>query len=489
LIAVYWRKADRHLFEEEALAALIDELAARLPVYRLPTAVHTHTRHYMPTRAGSSEKTTLVFDAFARTDKTDELIIGWPGTDLSPQSSNLLAHLAASLGYLGRAEAWVEAEISERAENAMPWKPHVSGEATADGEQLTPLLAPLSVNEWKVERARHLDMLPAGRNRNRTQKAAVLALPERLADAIALDTADWQSGGWSAPPSSKPVLYRAPVLAPVAKTRRTSSVTRKPLPTIGRFVLAGNPRPRVEDTIVIGELMRLATLSKFEHDEKGRRRAPRIISGRDIDGAPSADATHGHAFFLPEDADDDGLIDHVVVFVRNGMDDNVQHALDRVTRLWQGRRHFDGEEETASGREEWRLALEGFGKPEDFEESCLLGRGTCWQTITPYLTPWHRKKNLGVAEQIRREIVKRELMSAEDASALSITPVDEIGVKGRKLRPINFYRFRSRRGLTQPDKLGTFISLRAEKPIGGPLALGFACHFGLGLFRMVKLDR
>jgi CRISPR-associated protein Csb2 len=55
--------------------------------------------------------------------------------------------------------------------------------------------------------------------------------------------------------------------------------------------------------------------------------------------------------------------------------------------------------------------------------------------------------------------------------------------KGRKRRPIHFQRFRSRRGLSQPDRLGGFWRLTFPEPVEGPLALGFACHYGLGLFK------
>jgi CRISPR-associated protein Csb2 len=48
LIAVWHRKADKRHWSEAALHHLIETLAASGPVYRLPHAVHTHTRHYMP---------------------------------------------------------------------------------------------------------------------------------------------------------------------------------------------------------------------------------------------------------------------------------------------------------------------------------------------------------------------------------------------------------------------------------------------------------
>ena len=43
-------------------------------------------------------------------------------------------------------------------------------------------------------------------------------------------------------------------------------------------------------------------------------------------------------------------------------------------------------------------------------------------------------------------------------------------------------RFHHKRGLTQPDTLSRLLEIRFAEPVQGPLALGFACHFGLGLF-------
>ena len=51
---------------------------------------------------------------------------------------------------------------------------------------------------------------------------------------------------------------------------------------------------------------------------------------------------------------------------------------------------------------------------------------------------------------------------------------------GRALRALHFHRFRRKRGLAQPDTLGRLLELRFAAPVRGPIALGFACHFGLG---------
>jgi CRISPR-associated protein Csb2 len=94
------------------------------------------------------------------------------------------------------------------------------------------------------------------------------------------------------------------------------------------------------------------------------------------------------------------------------------------------------------------------------------------------LHPWHCKKHFGIEEQIRRECRARGM-----SEPIKLEHVDMVDVGHQKRRPINFQRFRSRRGLHQPDRIGSFWRLTFAKPVQGPLALGFACHFGLGLFR------
>ncbi|MBX6324038.1 MAG: type I-U CRISPR-associated protein Cas5/Cas6, partial [Rhodospirillaceae bacterium] len=150
LIACHHRKADKARFSDDALAELIDALAGELPIYKLPQAVHAHTRHYMPLgrKKGGQDETTLVFDAFARFDPGDHLIVGWPEATLRPEQRTHLDHLAACLGYLGRAESWVEAEVFEwdgKNANARPLDPDPGDAAIPDADCHTATLyAPLS---------------------------------------------------------------------------------------------------------------------------------------------------------------------------------------------------------------------------------------------------------------------------------------------------------------------------------------------------------
>ena len=47
---------------------------------------------------------------------------------------------------------------------------------------------------------------------------------------------------------------------------------------------------------------------------------------------------------------------------------------------------------------------------------------------------------------------------------------------------VALHHCRRKRGVVQPDTLGRLLELRFARPVRGPIALGFACHFGLGLF-------
>jgi CRISPR-associated protein Csb2 len=520
LIATWWRKGDHARWKEGDLAALIDALAERPPDYSLPEGVvHAQTRHYMPIPG----KTTLVFDGFVRLPADAELVAAWSSLTLSERLFALAADLADGIGYLGRAESWVECE-ARNDENYRPELNCVIERAGGDGNERDEpdrsepvrVIAPCSAAGYAAERRR---LLAEFNERERTiasgngkkaptekqlaaaqKKAFGHTLEERLVDALMCDTGDYQKFKWTRPPASQDVVYlRNPIgSSPMASRQRDRLPDDRASFTVARFVLAGRPRPRIEDTIRIGELMRLASLSKFDwttDEVTGRKRpnAPGVVSGRDTDGHVLRDPQHRHAFWLPEDADGDGEIDHIVVAARDGFCAEVRSKLDRVTRLWDAKtkRARDSEGEETEGREEWRLALEGFGKPGDFSnESRLLATSSTWESLTPFLAAGHLKSG-GYEAEIRRltklrglpELAKVQYLR-HDGTASDDSHERAIGteIKGRHRRPIHFHRFRSRSGEKQPDALGTFLRLTFAEPVQGPLALGYGSHFGLGLF-------
>ena len=367
LIATYWRKGDRHRWSEEDLAALVDALAERPPLYRLPeVAVHTHTRHYMP----APVKTRLVFDAFVRLPDDAEIVAVWPELTLPPSLFGLADDLAHGIGYLGRAESWTECEARPEWKENPNCFPEGVGNGPAHDHYAVRLIAPRSAADYAAERERILDAF-RDRQRQAAEKegkkppaAKALAtainkafgptLPVRLLDALSLDTSDYQRFGWNRPPASQDVIYYRKPIAPLPRRfepKRPAAEDPRRF-TVARYVLAGRPRPRIEDAVKIGELMRVAAMAKFgwkKDDATGRRipNAPSVISGRDAEGRPLREPEHWHAFWLPEDADDDGEIDHIIVYAAAGFNPEERSKLDKINRLWISPAERASDEDTA----------------------------------------------------------------------------------------------------------------------------------------------
>ncbi len=497
LIATWWRKGDHDRWPRDTLARLIEALAEAPPVFHLPEdAVHSHTRHYMP----APVKTTLIFDAFAHLPTDTAIVAAWPDVTLDDDLYALAEDLAGGLGYLGRAESWVDAKVStdwSGEANCRPVNGSGQGDAKSDPVRV---LVPLPATEYRAKLKHFRDSVDAQIKAKEAAGAresdiknfrdlGEMTLPESLLDALSLDTGDLQKIGWTRPPASREVVYSRPPLSPTARRRHGAPAvhTGKALPTVARWVLTGRPRPRVEDTIRIGELMRLAAMSRFGRDTKTDDfKAPPQISGHGADnGALRDDPGHAHAFWLPEDADNDGWIDHVTVWLPGGFDADAQAKLSGLRKLWVNPNRRDPEDAETHARavKEWHLALEGFGQPDDFAlVSRLFGPSRAWTSLTPFLAAGHLKKG-GYEAEVRRLLVRRGILSDTEALGVRVHGEPAIHLKsGKDLRPIHFHRFRSRRSERQPDCQGAFLTVSLSVELAGPLALGFASHYGLGLF-------
>ena len=527
LIAAYWRKCDRERWPEKYLSDLIDTLAETLPVYQLPEgAIHAHTRHYMPigTLDKGREKTSLVFDAFVKLPERGKIVAAWRDATLNDDLFAFACDLAASIGYLGRAESWSECEAlakwdEEGKFNCGPADLGFVGDPVR-------LLAPLTPESYEAERRRliesarkRIQMSAKPPSPKKLESAVEKAfqsrisgadtVPERLVDALTLDTADYQDRGWNRPAAAREVVYaREHEVTAGVKSRgyaRRKVVDRgsSPLPTVARFLLVGRPRPRIENAVKIGELMRSATLAQFRwrsDSENGRKipKAPRQISGHNPDGTRLKDPLHAHAFWLPEDADSDGLIDHVSVYIATGIDEHVRTMLNRITRLWIPPKHRAEEiaAEDASALE-WRLALEGFGQTSDFADGThLFGTSAKWQSVTPFLAAGylkfsgnkandHERRSRAYAAEVRRLLKRRgtDTRFGFKVADISVRELIETPTDGINLRAIHFHRFRSRGREIQRDASGALLEITFPKFVEGPLALGYGSHFGLGLFR------
>jgi CRISPR-associated protein Csb2 len=242
-------------------------------------------------------------------------------------------------------------------------------------------------------------------------------------------------------------------------------------------MLYGKPLPRIDDAVRLGEMLRLAAMGRAKQ-VLGADAIPRELSGHGLGNGNR----HAHAFWLP-DPNERGEIEHVLVHAPGGFSAEAVRALTALERL------------KRDAGEPLRLMLEGFGPASLFDRvTALSGEALVWRSVTPYLHPWHLKKPqmrspeataAAILEQLRREWRARGAALPEIAELRELPSIQR---DGRTLRPLHFHRFRRKRGLVQPDTLGRLLELRFAAHVRGPLALGFACHFGLGLFVPVEAN-
>jgi CRISPR-associated protein Csb2 len=326
------------------------------------------------------------------------------------------------------------------------------------------------------------------------RKVMEATLPEKLSEAIAVDTSDWLKAGWSSPPPLSRIVYDRPVIGaiPPHPTRKSASRKGQPgVPEVARFVLAGRPCPRVEETLKIAEIARWALMS-------GNGVPPVELSGRDENGPLRVDPVHAHAFYLPEDADGDGLIDHLLIYCPRGFSDEARRRFDRLSRLWSA--HGRNDENGERGRKEWRLALEDIAALDAFSLSPFLGRSRIWQSATPYLKSRFDKRRAAGFEALidsyRAQIESEWKKRYAETPLPVVVPVTDPANPTRFAAPIGpgntlrstlaFARTRAGRGGSQPDAAGGFFRLEFKQEVAGPIALGWGAHFGLGLFRRLE---
>lgn len=515
LIAVYWRKG-RHLAEPETLQLLLDRLATTPPHYALPDGSAAHTRHYMPLYNG---KTTKVFDAFFHVAPDACLHIGWPGLKLEDSERALLGGLLEGLAYLGRAESWTEAELlppnaSAPVFNAVPVEdPLAEPPPGQEREQVLCPMVPEDYAAWRNEaRAekeaqlteKHMakarekaiakgkdpetaKITPAERRKLEANLAELF--PETLFGALHADTGDLHKQGWSVPPGSRRVAYRRPPLEkPRTRQAAPRQRQRRP-PSIVRFSLASDTagadvRPRTEDTLYLGENVRRALMSKSRKLAERRGHpdpqcAP-VFSGKARDGAPLADG-HTHAHILPCDDDGDGRIDHVLVYAPMGFSHDDLAAMSCLRRLWQH-----------GGRPELLAVLVGQGEPADFggfntrdEETPVLAESAVWCSATPFMLPRHPKRNKRGEPKLDAEGnwidgPQMQLCAELERRGLPRPVRVECCAPGHKWR--HFATRRTNGGGARSQGGGMGFTIEFAEPVRGPIALGYGCHFGLGLF-------
>jgi CRISPR-associated protein Csb2 len=440
------------------------------------------------------EKTTLVFDTWADVG-AEPVGVRW-ACSLDEECEALLRELSRHLGYLGRSESWVIAEmVADDVEPPTGFEafPHIDGRHPGLGWEQVSLMAaeePERYDAWRahaVAQALEPFPIPPGKKKlpaklAKNRQKAVAPYPNDLLACLQQDTAWWKRHGWSQPPGARRVLYWRPSdvlrVGPVRETPRTRPRT------LTTMLLALAPRSRSRSTLPLttrtlpqAELIHTSLIAQLREDAKN---CPELTG---TDGARKPLTGHRHLHVLPVDLDDDGHIDHVILHAPMGLGPRAQHAVRSLKRTW-----------TKGGVGELRVALAGEGGLDDLRRlPDALGLGVervlgsregsrVWRSATPFVAPrYPKQRGANTLEgQILAELASRGLPAAR----VEFLPWDD---ETRHLRHAVRARRKSRR--PPPVDAGYALRLSFDEPIQGPLSLGYAAHFGLGLFVAVSADQ
>ena len=498
LIATWYLKARRdEEIAEPAIHALADSLTWQAPFFHLPRATTAHTRHYMPYNEGKNEKTTKVFDAFIQLAENEAVFVAWENVDLPPAQLDALKTLAARLGYFGRAESLVEANVRTDLPEKIGQTHSVVKLLAEDTPQppkteLVRLLAPKNPEDYLKWREEFLKSHtpPTGGKKKAARKPKAVETPEEsvvppdLFAALHADTGELQAAGWNLPPGAHYVNYTRPenAFAPAAKPRFRQS---EKSPMVARYAVVSTVAPSITQAISVSDRVHDA-LCKWSDQGKGRAS---VFTGFDDNGKPRADHAHAHIFCEangPRDA-----ITHITVWAPMGFDKDACLALRRLNKVW------------GHGGHDIRLVLHGIGQPDDFADSELFRSSKKWRSLTPFVSTRHAKNfrdgrpkmaDNGWQEGSAAHDLLRLLALSHDWQGAKICKqLDErerpFGFgerKERKFRSLQFQTIRHDGNGKRGHDSGAGFIIEFPKPVSGPMTLGYGSHFGLGLFAPVS---
>jgi CRISPR-associated protein Csb2 len=466
LVATWKRKLPNVQSVSDHLPSALAKLAQRAPAFHLPRASTGHTRQFMPWDKKKPGDRTLVFDAFVALDPAAEVFISWPEVTLTAHEEAALRLVLSQLGYFGRAESWCSARLGNgsMALSGSPCR-EIDTEAVEipEGHDPVRLLLP-DPQTW--------DQWSYGNKANQ---------PEPPWNLLA-ETLDIHKERWSDPPGSRWVTYlrRSDCFAVSPISRRLPP--RTPV-QVARFALDGKVLPRITETVYVAEIARRYLQGIL--GKRFNRESSSAFSGKNAEGTPLAG--HQHAYFLPTDEDGDGRLDHLTVFAPGpeGFGEREMAALDGFRKM-----HKPG------GGPEIYPVLAAWGQLGDFADVAILAKARCWRSVTPFVPTRHykargQKRDTCSLEQFPEVVFREQLRLAGRPEPVAVRRIDRChpwrhGQGCPSDRPdFAWLQFRQNRVLgdgRRGNHPGVGFEIEFPEPVQGPMALGYAAHFGLGLF-------
>jgi CRISPR-associated protein Csb2 len=460
--------------------------------------------------------------------------------ELNSSENELLKQLVERIPYLGRAESWLTGAVVPQGGDALGHFRVVASQRkpTSAAQEPVKILGTLSAEaylEWRAQQLR-LEMaqaleeeqeaarnkgkaVPNGLNQKSIARLEAI-LPPSIVDCLYAESADLQRQGWSQPPGTQWLSYWIPdnalnSRAPELSARRPKSTSQAILFALSSDTRNGEVLPRMKDALLRGELFhhavvaRAANLGSADPSRASGTISP-LLTGIGEYGDPLRG--HKHVHFMPLSLESrrktwrpsERRIDHILAWSTEVLDRQALLALSGVPKLY------------ANQIPTIFLTVVGSGVLDDFRPKGLsgipeLGSSEVWLSTTPFVPPRFLKassKN-SLRGQLEAELEGRGFprperieIQLEGESGKNWAPIESFwsvwkahrgsaslnGVRSEepvRLLSREWRLFRRERVTGQhrpPMSLGVGIRLTFREPVTGPLCLGYASHFGLGLF-------
>ncbi len=430
LIATFYRAQPAGVSEEHLRRILV--ALSQPPAFHLPAATTAHTRHYDRENDGVK-----FFDTFVALDPASVVLFQWSDAELSDEDRFALSLLLTSLGTFGRAESWCEARLLDEEASVK-----TNSAPIEDGQSLKGL-EPVRV------------MMPD-------------AKADHLLEALMIETSAMRKQKQLNPPGAQWVTYTRK--ADALRVRPSQKKTFSPVNvTLARYALNSTVLPLMQDALPFAEKVRRALISRrvdTSHSE--------AITGKMADGTPLKGHEHAHYFAVDENGD--GRIDQVMIYAPCGFskeDTEALGAMKPITRR--------------GNRPDVRMVLTGLGNLEQFQSHVpIFAKAHRWRSVTPFSLPRFANRGGGKPPRPRdlpEAQLQRELTARGFPQAIRITRTE--GYESRQRPLVRWLDFQTRRFKGDEGYGLAGFEIEFAEAVQGPLALGFACHFGLGLFAPV----
>jgi CRISPR-associated protein Csb2 len=201
------------------------------------------------------------------------------------------------------------------------------------------------------------------------------------------------------------------------------------------------------------------------------------LTGTYADGTPLG-GSHRHAHWLPMSLLQPGAIDHVLVYAPGGFSQSALRAIASIRWAY------------AKGISALSVNMVGRGSANDVREQLsrspslsahalsVVYESANWHTATPMVLRkyLHRRGKKTVEGQVRNELSERGF---PDPVSIEVWPQQRL--VRHKLKGFVLHRGPKKR--QPPAERSWGISISFDRPIPGPISLGYASHYGLGMLK------